>query len=257
MSAVEVHAVVSGRPDAPAVVLSNSLGSTHRMWDPQLAALEEHFLVIRYDTRGHGGSPVPAGPYSIDDLVDDVVALLDGLGVQRAHVVGLSMGGMTAMRLAARNPERVDRLAVLCTAAHLPPRAAWLERAALVRDQGTASVAGAVVQRWFTEHYDGDLGYWQTMIADTPAQGYAACCEAIAELDLREQLSSIGAPTLAIAGADDPATPPAMLTEITAAVPDSRLLVVGPAAHLANVEQSDTVTHALLEHLTGSVLRSA
>lgn len=249
MSAVDVHAVVSGRPDAPAVVLSNSLGSTHRMWDHQVEALAKHFRLIRYDTRGHGASPVPAGPYSIDDLADDVVALLDRLGVPRAHVVGLSLGGMTAMRLAARNPGRVDRLAVLCTAAHLPPRAAWLERAAAVREQGAASMAETVVQRWFTRHYDGDLGYWQSMIAATPAVGYAACCAAIAELDLRDELSSISAPTLAIAGADDPATPPAKLQEIVAAMTDSRLVVLEHAAHLANVEQSDAVTRALLEHL--------
>lgn len=257
MSAVDVHAVVSGRPDAPAVVLSNSLGSTHRMWDHQVDALEEHFRMIRYDTRGHGASPVPAGPYSIDDLADDVVALLDRLGVPRAHVVGLSLGGMTAMRLAARNPGRVDRLAVLCTAAHLPPRQAWLDRAAAVREQGAASMAETVVQRWFTRHYDGDLGYWQSMIAATPAVGYAACCAAIAELDLREQLSSISAPTLAIAGADDPATPPAKLQEIVAGVPDSGLVVLDQAAHLANVEQPDAVTRALLEHLTGSGQRPA
>ncbi len=257
MSAVDVHAVVSGRPDAPAVVLSNSLGSTHRMWDHQVDALEEHFRMIRYDTRGHGASPVPAGPYSIDDLADDVVALLDRLGVPRAHVVGLSLGGMTAMRLAARNPGRVDRLAVLCTAAHLPPRQAWLDRAAAVREQGAASIAETVVQRWFTRNYDGDLGYWQSMIAATPAVGYAACCAAIAELDLREQLSSISAPTLAIAGADDPATPPAKLQEIVAGVPDSGLVVLDQAAHLANVEQPDAVTRALLEHLTGSGQRPA
>ncbi len=141
MSAVDVHAVVTGRADGPVVVLSNSLGSTHRMWDAQLAALEERFRVVRYDTRGHGDSPVPGGPYSIDDLADDVVALLDRLGIARAHVVGLSLGGMTAMRLAARNPERIDRVVLLCTGAQLSPAAAWLERAATVRANGSAAVA--------------------------------------------------------------------------------------------------------------------
>lgn len=127
MSVVDVHAVVTG--SGPAVVLSNSLGSDHRMWDAQLAELERHFTVVRYDTRGHGASPVPAGPYSIDDLTDDVVALLDRLGIRRAHVVGLSLGGMTAMRLAARNPERVDRMVLLCTGAQLPPAQGWTDRA--------------------------------------------------------------------------------------------------------------------------------
>src|SRR6476469_9679455 len=153
LNAVDVHSLISGRPDGPDVVLSNSLGSTHVMWNPQIAELEERFMVIRYDTRGHGASPVPAGPYSIDDLADDVIALLDGLGVERAHIVGLSLGGMTAMRLAARNPERVDRLVLLCTGAQLAPGSAWTDRAATVRAQGSAAVAEAVVQRWFTPEY--------------------------------------------------------------------------------------------------------
>lgn len=253
MSAVEVHAVVSGRADAPAVVLSNSLGSTHRMWDAQLADLERRFRVVRYDTRGHGGSPVPEGPYAIDDLADDLVALLDRLGIAKAHLVGLSLGGMTVMRVAIRNPERVQRIALLCTGAQLPPAAAWTERAALVRAQGSAAVAAAVVQRWFTPAYlDANPGVrsaYERMIAGTSAEGYAACCEAIAELDLREQLSTIAAPTLAIAGADDPATPPAKLEEIVARIPGSRLLTVPQAAHLANAEQPATITPALIEHL--------
>ncbi|QFS90475.1 3-oxoadipate enol-lactonase 2 [Mycobacterium sp. THAF192] len=249
MAAVEVPAIVSGRTVGPVVVLSNSLGSTHRMWDAQLAALNERFTVVRYDTRGHGASPVPAGAYSIDDLTDDLVALLDRLGVQRAHVVGLSLGGMTAMRLAARNPERVHRLALLCTGAQLPPAQAWTDRAATVRAGGSVAVADAVVERWFSPGYAGDRAGWRAMVAATPTEGYAGCCEAIAKLDLREQLSSITAPTLVIAGADDPATPPAKLAEIADAIKDSRLLVVDDAAHLANVEQPQIITPALIEHL--------
>lgn len=253
MSAVEVHAVVSGRADGPAVVLSNSLGSTHRMWDAQLADLERHFRVVRYDTRGHGGSPVPDGPYLIDDLADDLVALLDRLGIATAHLVGLSLGGMTVMRVAIRNPERVQRLALLCTGAQLPPASAWTDRAATVRAQGSAAVAAVVVQRWFTPAYlaahpDVRSAHEQ-MVTATPAEGYAACCEAIAELDLREQLSTITAPTLAVAGADDPATPPAKLEEIVAGIPGSRLLTVPHAAHLANAEQPAIITAALIEHL--------
>ena len=254
MTAVAVHAVVSGRTDGPAVVLSGSLGSTHRMWDAQLSELERHFTVVRYDTRGHGASPVPDGPYSIDDLADDVIALLDGLGIARAHIVGLSLGGMTAMRLAVRNPERVDRMVLLCTGAQLPPSSGWTDRAATVRADGTGAVAAAVVQRWFTPEYlaahpDERIAH-EAMVAGTPAEGYAGCCEAIAKLDLREELSTISAQTLAIAGADDPATPPARLEEITARVPGARLLVVPQSAHLANAEQPDIITPALIEHLT-------
>lgn len=250
MSAVDVHAVVTG--SGPAVVLSNSLGSDHRMWDAQLADLEQHFTVVRYDTRGHGASPVPVGPYSIDDLTDDLVALLDRLQIARAHLVGLSLGGMTAMRLAARNPERVGRMVLLCTGAQLPPAQAWTERAATVRAGGSVAVAPAVVARWFSPGYTGDRVQWEDMVAGTPAEGYAACCEAIAEMDLREQLYAIKAPTLAIAGADDPATTPVKLAEIADAIPGARLLVVDDAAHLANAEQPAVVTPAIIDHLEQS-----
>jgi 3-oxoadipate enol-lactonase len=255
MSAVDVHHVVSGVNEGPVVVLSNSLGSTHRMWDAQAGALGERFKVVRYDTRGHGSSPVPPGPYFIDDLTDDLVRLLDRLGVQRAHVVGLSLGAMTAMRLAARFPERIQGLALLCTAAHLPP-ADWRARAKLVRMHGSAAVSTSVVQRWFTEPFlsaQPELrADFDAMVAATPGEGYAACCDAIANLDLRQDLSSISAPTLVIAGADDPATPPAKLEEIVSGIPGARLLVVEHAAHLANVEQPGIITSALVEHLERS-----
>src|SRR5271166_1274128 len=253
MSAVAVDAVVTGPADAPVVVLSNSLGATYQMWNPQVAALEERFRVVRYNTRGHGGSPVPDGPYSIDDLADDLVALLDRLGVGRAHLVGLSLGGMTALRVAARDAERVDRLAVLCTGAQLPPASGWTDRATTVRSGGSGAVATAVVERWFTAKYLSAhpevRQAAEAMVTATPAQGYAACCEAIAALDLRDELASITAPTLAIAGADDPATPPPKLEEIATGVKNGKLLVVARAAHLANAEQPGIITPALIEHL--------
>jgi 3-oxoadipate enol-lactonase len=254
MSAVDVNHVVTGPEDAPVVVLSNSLGSTYEMWDPQADALAERFRVVRYDTRGHGRSPVPVGPYDIDDLTDDLVALLDRLRVHRAHVVGLSLGGMTAMRLAARHPERVDRLVLLCTGARLEPSSGWTDRAATVRAHGTAAVAPAVVDRWFTPAFlDADPAVRkesEQMVADTPAEGYAGCCEVIAAMDLRPDLPRIAAPTLAIAGADDPATPPPSLEEIATTVADGRLLVVPDAAHLASAERPATITPAIIDHLS-------
>jgi 3-oxoadipate enol-lactonase len=256
MSAAVVDAVVTGRAEGPFVVLSNSLGATHKMWDAQVAALEERFGVVRYDTRGHGGSPVPDGPYSIDDLADDLVALLDRLGVGRAHLVGLSLGGMTALRVAARDPDRVDRLAVLCTGAQLPPASGWTDRAATVRSGGSGAVATAVVERWFTpQHLSAHPEVRQAaeaMVAATPAEGYAGCCEAIAALDLRDDLASITAPTLAIAGAEDLATPPPKLEEIATRVKNGQLLVVPRAAHLANAERPGIITPALIEHLEKS-----
>ncbi|MDQ1535838.1 MAG: 3-oxoadipate enol-lactonase [Actinomycetota bacterium] len=243
--------------DAPVVVLSNSLGATAAMWDPQVPDLSRHFRVVRYDTRGHGRSPVPAGPYAIDDLVDDVVALLDGLGVQRAHFVGLSLGGMTGLRLAARHPQRVDRLVVLCTSALLGPAQGWRHRAATVRADGTSAVAELVVRRWYTgdfatSHPDR-VAAAQQMVSGTPAEGYASCCEAVATMDLTQDLAAITAATLAIAGEDDLATPPGHLERIAAGVRDGRLLVVPQSAHLANDEQPQVITRALLEHLSGEV----
>ncbi|WP_109474069.1 3-oxoadipate enol-lactonase [Ornithinimicrobium cavernae] len=260
MAAVEVHHEETRAPgvgeDAPVVVLSNSLGSALGMWDPQVPALAEHFRVVRYDTRGHGRSPVPDGPYVLDDLVDDVVALLDRLDIRRAHFVGLSLGGMTGMRLAAREPERVDRLALLCTGAVMPPASSWTGRASAVRSVGTGAVAEAVVARWFTDGYrqarPEQVAAHEAMVAATPAEGYAGCCEVIAGMDLTGDLAAVRAATLVLAGADDPAAPPAMMQSLAHGIPDARLVVVPQAAHLANVEQPDVVTEALLRHLSGS-----
>jgi 3-oxoadipate enol-lactonase len=254
VTAVDMHHLVEGRPDAPTVVLAGSLGSTLAMWDPQVPALGRHLRVVRYDARGHGGSPVPAGPYSIDDLVDDLVALLDTVEVERAHVVGLSLGGMVAMRLAAREPARVDRLALLCTSAVLSPPEAWAERAALVRADGTGAVAQAVVGRWLTDQrrlaHPEEVQRLVAMIAATPAEGYASCCTAIEKMDLRPDLPRITAPTLVIGGAEDLSMPRSHQEAIVAAVPGARLRIVEHAAHLASFEQPDTVNALLLEHLT-------
>lgn len=258
MTAVEVHhEELSGavlRDDAPVLLLSGSLGADLSMWDPQVGPLAGYFRVIRYDTRGHGRSPVPDGPYTLDDLVDDVVALMDRLGIERAHFAGLSLGGMTGMRLAVREPHRVDRLALLCTAAVMAPASGWTDRAATVRAEGTGAVAGTVVSRWFTDGFRAAhptrVAAFEQMVAATPPEGYASCCEAIARMDLTGELAAIQAPTLAVAGAADPAAPPPRLEAIVSAVPHARLLVVPDAAHLANAEQPATVTAALVEHFT-------
>lgn len=253
MTAVALHCEVSGRPDGPVVLLLGSLGSTSAMWQPQLPALERHFTVVRCDARGHGRSPTPPGPYALDDLVDDVVALLGRLAAPRAHVVGLSLGGMLGLRLAAREPDRVSRLAVLCTSAYLGSRKAWEQRAALVRERGTDAVAEAVVSRWFTtqlsEEDPGLVSRMRQMVASTPAEGYASCCDAIAVLDLRGDLPRVSAPVLAVAGEDDPATPPHHLALIASAVQDGRLVRLARASHLANVERAEEVNALLLAHL--------
>ncbi|MFI5839321.1 3-oxoadipate enol-lactonase [Catenuloplanes sp. NPDC051500] len=253
MSAVELHHVVDGPVDAPPLLLLNSLGSDLGMWDPQMPALSRRFRVIRCDTRGNGRSPVPPGDFDLEDLGRDALALLDRLGVARAHVVGLSLGGMTAMWLAAHAPERVGRMVLCCTSAQLGPPEGWAERARLVRAGGIAAIADGLVGRWLTPGFAAGhaelTGRLKDMILRTPPEGYASCCAVIAHMDLRPDLPRITAPTLVIAGRDDPATPPPHGQVIVDGIPGARLAVLPEAAHLANVERADAVTALLLEHL--------
>lgn len=254
MTAVDVHHVVTGPPDAPVVVMSNSLGSSLAMWEPQAEALTREYRVVRYDLRGHGRSPAPPGPYAMADLADDVVTLLDRLEVTRAHVVGLSLGAMIAMQMAATSPDRVDRIVLCCTSAHLPPAQQWHDRATTVRCDGVGAVADAVVDRWLTPEFAAAspalVGELRAMVEANSDEGYAGCCEAIAEVDLRPLLRTITAPTLVIAGADDPATPVEHADAIAAAILDARVVTVGPAAHLANIEQPAAITQHIRAHLT-------
>ncbi len=244
---------VGGPPGAPVLVLGGSLGTTLDMWRPLLAELGDRYRVVRFDHRGHGGSPVPPGPYTVDELGRDVLDLLDLLGVGDTFYCGLSLGGMVGMWLAANAPQRVSRLALLCTAAYLPPAEGWLTRAAQVRSAGTGSIAGAVLSRWFTAPYlagqPGEVAGYRAMLAGTPAEGYAGCCEAIAAMDLRPVLPRISAGTLVVAGCADPATPPALGEQIAAAVPGARFEVVEGAAHLAAVERPRAVARLVMEHL--------
>ncbi|MET8040579.1 3-oxoadipate enol-lactonase [Micromonospora sp. NPDC005215] len=247
-----LHTTVDGPTSAPVLLLGGSLGTTAAMWEPQVPALAERFRVVRYDHLGHGRSAVPAGPYTLDLLGREVLRTLDDLGVERFHYAGLSLGGMVGMWLAAHAPDRVRRLALLCTSASLGPPEQWRQRAATVRAVGLSPIADAVVARWFTPAFaaarpDVVAGYRAMLTATSPA-GYAACCEAIATMDLRPDLDRVAAPTLVIAGADDPATPVEYAREIVGRIPRARLAVVGAAAHLANVEQPEQVCRLLREH---------
>lgn len=240
---------LEGPADAPVLVLGPSLGTTRAMWDPQHDALCSHFRVLRFDLLGHGGSAVPAGPYTVDRMAGEVLSLLGG--IERFHYAGLSLGGMIGMAVAAAVPDRVDRLALLCTSAHLPPAQGWLDRAHQVRAYGTASIADTSAGRWFTPAFT-DRAKYLAMLAGTPDEGYAACCGAIAAMDLRPLLARITAPTLVISGRDDPATPPEYGRRIAAAIPGARFVEVAGAAHLANVERPAEVTALLTEHLGAS-----
>jgi 3-oxoadipate enol-lactonase len=253
MSTVELHHTFAGPQDAGVVVLSNSLGTTLAMWEPQAAALARDHRVLRYDLRGHGRSPVPEAPYSIADLGSDLLALLDRNGIARASLFGVSLGGMVSMWVAAHAPERVDRLILCSTSAVMGPPESWTERAALVRREGTAAVADSVVARWFTPAFAAAqpdvVARIRGQLAATPAEGYAGCCEAIREMDQRPDLPAIAAPTLVIAAEGDPSTPPAHARTIAGLIPGARLEVLDRGAHLVNVEAPDVVNPLVLAHL--------
>lgn len=249
---------INGPYDAPVVVLSNSLGASMDMWAPQIPALSVRFRVLRYDQRGHGDSPVPPGPYDIDDLGQDVLDLLDRNGIERAHFCGLSIGGSTGMWLAANALERIDRLVLLCTTAHFGTPHMWIERAATVREQGTEAVADAGIGRWFTDAFrerePAVAARFRAMIASQPDDGYAELCGVLERLDVRDRLPRIVAPTLVIAAAQDPATPPDPHAQLIAErIPGARLEVLDPGAHLINVERAETVTDLILDHLEGEI----
>lgn len=206
--------------------------------------LRERYYVVRYDQRGHGGSSTPPGPYTLADLGEDVLALLDHLKIPKASFAGSSLGGMIGMWLAAHAPETVEQLTVCCTSAWLDQERAELDRAAAARDHGTNELVSPTIERWFTpyfrEHYASETADYAAMIASTDDEAYALCSEVIARVDLRSDLRLITAPTLVIAGADDPATPPDHSEVIAAGIgTNARLEVLPHAAHLANIEQAD------------------
>lgn len=244
---------ISGPDDAPTLVLGGSLGTTRAMWDAVTPALARRFRVVRYDHLGHGDSDVPDGPYTIDRLAAELVTLLDELGIEHAHHAGVSLGGMVALRLAAGHPQRVDRLAVVCSSAHMPPPENWIQRAHAARTDGVESIADVVVGRWFTDAAPAaTVQATRAQLASTPAEGYAACCDAIREMDLRPLLNEITAPTLAIAGAEDPATPVehanVIADGIRAGGGSAEVQVVPGAAHLAALERPEAVAELLLHH---------
>jgi 3-oxoadipate enol-lactonase len=249
-------ASLDGPAGAPVAVLGNSLGTTREMWEPQVGVLGGRFRLLRYEHRGHGGSPAPPGPYTIGELAADVLRLLDDFGIAAASYCGISLGGMIGMWLAAHAPERIGALALCCTSAYLPPAEFWQSRAAQARSAGLASISRQVVGRWFTpafaEHDPATVAGFVTTLEGVDPHGYASCCEAIAAMDLRPALGRIFAPVLVIAGAEDPATPPWHGALIASGVGRSRLRVIRGGAHLVNVSQPGEVTAALMEHLAGA-----
>jgi 3-oxoadipate enol-lactonase/4-carboxymuconolactone decarboxylase len=250
---VTLHYEQHGDPSAPSVLFLGSLGSDLSMWQPQIDELSANWHVIAVDHRGHGSSPTPQGPYTMGELGADIIAVLDSLNVQSAHYVGLSLGGAVGQWLAAHHPDRILSLTLLCTSSAFLPAQPWLDRAQTVRADGLASIAESIVSRWFSPgrlESDQELvDRHVAMVKSTTDEGYAACCEALATWDGRDDLARITAPTLVIAGEEDPATPPATMQTLAEGIATSEFHVVAPGAHLANVEQADKVTQLITDHL--------
>ncbi len=254
LAEVRLHYSLEGDESLPALTLSNSLGTTMDMWAPQMPTFLKHFRVLRYDTRGHGKSGAPPGPYNFAKLGTDVVDLLDHLGVGRSHFCGLSMGGITGMWLGIHQPQRIHRLVLCNTAAYIGPPEAWSGRIDTVKTSGMAPVVQAVTERWLTPDFRGREGnaqiarHLQEMLGATPPAGYVANCEAIRDNDLRGQVGSISVPTLVIAGTHDNATPAKDGRAVAEAIVGARY-VEFDAAHLSNWEQPDAFTQAVVDFL--------
>jgi 3-oxoadipate enol-lactonase len=256
---VTFNVVVEGADDAPTLMLSNSLGTNLHMWDAQMPALRNHFRVIRYDARGHGESDVPAGPYSIDQLGRDALAIMDALDVRKVFWMGLSMGGMVGQWLLAHAPERIERAVLANTAARMSGTDGWNSRIATVLADGMVAVTDAVIERWFTPAFmKSDAELVQPLVgmlhATKPA-GYAGCCAAIRDMDLREGIRGADIPVLVVVGRHDPSTPPAEGEAIAAVIPGAELVAL-EAAHLSNIEDEAAFTAAVVGFLTAPPRRA-
>jgi 3-oxoadipate enol-lactonase len=247
-----LHYETSGSRGSPPVLLLHALGSSLSMWDPQMEALEREHFVVRYSIRGHGESTIERFcELDIDALANDALAVLDAVGVERAHWCGLSLGGMTAMHAAVHSTARVDRLVLANTAAYLPPPELWTSRLEAARKDGVSSLVPVVMGRWFTARFREEspdaVARIAAIMAATDSAGYAAACAAIRHMDQRESIRRITAPTLVIAGEHDPGTTLEHAAELVRAIPGARQQDL-PAAHLSNIECVEAFTAALLEH---------
>jgi 3-oxoadipate enol-lactonase len=251
---ININYRIDGADDAPPLVLSNSLGTNLHMWDNQVPELAKRFRVIRYDTRGHGQTDAPQGPYTFAQLGEDAIALLDALKLPRARFCGLSMGGMIGMWLARHVPSRIERLVLCNTAAKFGMPEIWNQRITTVRAAGMKAITGSVIERWFTKNFretsPQDIDPIVEMLHTTKADGYAGNCAAIRDVDQRWPISSITAPTLVIGGRHDPATPYEAAELIASRIPGAKLVGLD-AAHLSNIEQPEAFSRALNDFLKG------
>ena len=247
-----IHYEVEGPDNKPVLMLCNSLGTTLHMWDGQMPEVTKHFRVVRYDRRGHGKSGVPAGPYSMEMLGRDALAVLDAAKIEKTNWCGLSMGGMVGMWLGANAPQRINRLILSNTSSYMADKETWNGRLKTVREKGLAAIVGATMERWFTkdfrEHEPKKIAWMSEMFLSTKPEGYIGCGEAVRDMDHREIIKSITAPTLVIAGRHDPATTVEMAEFIRSRIPRASLTLLD-AAHIANVEQPHDYTSTVLGFL--------
>jgi 3-oxoadipate enol-lactonase len=252
---IQINYELSGRRDAPVVVLSHSLGSSLVMWDPQMGALEPHFQVLRYDTRGHGNSDAPSGAYTLELLGDDAIGLMDALRMDKVHFVGLSMGGMIGQCLALNHPHRLRSLVLCDTSAIIPEDAQplWKERLKTLHDKGVGALLQETMERWFSPSFlnlnPPILSIIRKQFLATSVEGYIGCIEAIRKLNYLDRLTEIKIPTLILVGEDDPGTPVAASKAMHERISNSRLIVLPSARHLSNVEQSEAFNAALTKFL--------
>ena len=246
-----IHVEVEG-PEHPVLMLSNSLGTNLHIWDEQVAPFTRHFRLVRYDRRGHGRSGVPKGPYSMERLGRDALAILDGLGIEKVNWCGLSMGGMVGQWLGANAPKRIDKLILSNTSCYFADKASWNDRIKLVREQGLTAIVDANMERWFTkafrERSPQAIARIREMFLATNIEGYVACGQAIRDMDHRPLLMKIGAPTLVIAGRHDPATSSEAGEFIAQHAPNAKLVIL-ETAHIANIEQPQVYADTVLDFL--------
>ncbi len=241
-----------GDKSKPALLFSNSLGTSYQMWQPQIDALQDDYFIICYDTRGHGNSSAPKGPYTLDQLGQDVIDLLNYLNIDKTFFCGISMGGMTGQWLAIHHPNRFYHLMLCNTAAKLGAETAWRERAKLVREQGLEPIASTAASRWFTmgfiDNYPDAVKQLSAKLATGSAEGYASCCEALATADTREQLKDIRVPVTVVAGKEDPITTVADGQYMVDHIPNATLATID-ASHISNIEQPEVFNQYVKQYL--------
>ncbi|MCU4641107.1 3-oxoadipate enol-lactonase [Acinetobacter courvalinii] len=256
----QIHYQTFGDPNSPALVFSNSLGTNYGMWQQQFNYFKQRFYVICYDTRGHGSSSTPSGPYTLQQLGEDVIRLLDHLKIEKASFCGISMGGITGQWLAIHYPERFSHVVIANTAAKIGQEQAWLDRAQLVRKQGLGPIATTAASRWFTDPFiQSHPAIVNNLCNDLSAgnaDGYANCCEALAKADVRDQLKDIHLPVLIIAGTQDPVTTVADGQFMQQQIADAQLVEIN-ASHISNIEQVDAFNQAVFSFITTTELKSS